>query len=44
MELKAYFEGVKGTGVIATADSKGKVNMAIYSKPILWIMVKLPLS
>lgn len=33
MELKAYFEGVKGTGVIATADSSGKVNMAVYSKP-----------
>jgi hypothetical protein len=33
MDLKVYFEGVKGTGVIATADSNGKVNMAIYSKP-----------
>lgn len=33
MDLKAYFEGAKGTGVIATADNNGKVNMAIYSKP-----------
>lgn len=33
MELKRYFEGAKGTGVIATSDSNGKVNMAIYSKP-----------
>jgi hypothetical protein len=33
MDLKGYFEGAKGTGVIATADAKGNVNMAIYSKP-----------
>jgi hypothetical protein len=33
MELKRYFEEAKGTGVIATADINGKVNMAIYSKP-----------
>ena len=33
MELKRYFEGAKGTGIIATADSNGKVNMAVYSKP-----------
>ncbi len=33
MDLKAYFEGAKGTGIIATADSNGKVNLAIYSKP-----------
>jgi hypothetical protein len=33
MDLKKYFETTKGTGVIATADSEGKVNTAIYSRP-----------
>lgn len=33
MDLKKYFEENKGTGIIATADIKGKVNMAVYSKP-----------
>jgi hypothetical protein len=33
MDLKAYFDMAKGTGVIATADENGKVNLAIYSKP-----------
>lgn len=33
MDLKKYFETAHGTGVIATADSKGKVNTAIYSRP-----------
>ena len=33
MELKKYFEEHKGTGIIATADEKGMVNMAVYSKP-----------
>ena len=33
MELKDYFEGVKGKGVLATADGEGKVNMAVYAKP-----------
>jgi len=32
-ELKAYFEKAKGTGVIATADKVGKVDVAIYSRP-----------
>ena len=31
--LKEYFENTKGMSVIATADSEGKVNMAIYSRP-----------
>ncbi|MCA1784371.1 MAG: pyridoxamine 5'-phosphate oxidase family protein [Desulfotignum sp.] len=31
--LKFYFENAKGTGVLATADSDGKVDAAIYSRP-----------
>ncbi|MCF8076500.1 MAG: pyridoxamine 5'-phosphate oxidase family protein [Desulfotignum sp.] len=31
--LKFYFENTKGTGVLATADSSGKVDAAIYSRP-----------
>lgn len=33
MDLKNYFKTAKGTGVLATADSEGKVNAAIYSRP-----------
>ena len=33
MELKHYFENKQGIGVLASADSKGKVNTAIYSRP-----------
>jgi hypothetical protein len=33
MDLKEYFEKVKGIGVIATADSQGNVNAAIFSRP-----------
>lgn len=33
MNLKKYFESVHGTAVLATADSEGKVNTAIYSRP-----------
>jgi hypothetical protein len=33
MNLKDYFETAQGTGVLATADSEGKVNTAIYSRP-----------
>ncbi len=32
-DLKEYFENTKGTGVLATADSSGKVDAAIYSRP-----------
>jgi hypothetical protein len=31
--LKFYFENTKGTGVLSTADSSGKVDAAIYSRP-----------
>lgn len=33
MDLKKYFESTKGLGVLSTADEKGKVNAAVYSKP-----------
>lgn len=33
MELKSYFEKNKGRGVLATSDSEGKVDIAIYSRP-----------
>ena len=33
MDLKKYFDDTKGTGVLATADSEGKVDIAIYAKP-----------
>jgi hypothetical protein len=33
MELKEYFEQTHGRGVLATADSDGKVDAAIYSRP-----------
>jgi hypothetical protein len=31
--LKEYFESTNGSGVLATADSSGKVDAAIYSRP-----------
>lgn len=33
MSLKEYFENTEGTGVLATADTKGKVDGAIYARP-----------
>ena len=33
MELKTYFEGTEGSGVLATADRNGKVDIAVYAKP-----------
>jgi hypothetical protein len=33
MDLKEYFETAKGTGVLATADANGKVDVAIYARP-----------
>ena len=33
MDLKEYFENTKGIGVLATADSSGKVDAAIYARP-----------
>jgi hypothetical protein len=33
MRMKDYFETKKGFGVLATADKKGMVDAAIYSRP-----------
>jgi hypothetical protein len=33
MELSEYFANIHGHGVLATANEKGKVNAAVYSKP-----------
>ena len=33
MDLKDYFENTKGFGVLATADNKGQVDAAVYSRP-----------
>jgi hypothetical protein len=33
MDLQEYFENSKGFGVLATADSDGNVNAAVYSRP-----------
>jgi hypothetical protein len=45
VNLSEYFQNVKGRGVLATADSAGKVDVAVYSRPhftddetIAWIM------
>ncbi len=33
MNLADYFENVQGLGILATADSDGTVDLAIYAKP-----------
>ena len=33
MNLSEYFENTKGTGVLATADSNGNVDVALYARP-----------
>jgi hypothetical protein len=33
MDLGKYFEGAKGLGVLATADDKGRVDVAVYASP-----------
>ena len=33
MSLQKYFEQTKGLGVLATADSQGKVGIAVYARP-----------
>ena len=32
-DYREYFDSVKGTGVLATADAEGRVDIAIYAKP-----------
>jgi hypothetical protein len=33
MNMKEYFETHKGTGYLATSDSDGRVDIAVYSRP-----------
>ena len=33
MELREYFENNEGSGILATADSDGKVDAAVYARP-----------
>ena len=33
MSLTEYFQSVEGTGILATSDSEGHVDLAIYSRP-----------
>ena len=33
MELSDYFENTEGTGILATADSSGNVDAALYARP-----------
>jgi len=33
MSLSDYFENTEGTGILATADSEGNVDIAIYARP-----------
>ena len=33
MDFREYFENVKGFGVLATADDKGHVDVAVYASP-----------
>lgn len=33
MGLQEYFKDTEGTGVLATADSEGKVDAAVYARP-----------
>jgi len=33
MDLNEYFENAKGRGILATADSKGLVDAAVYARP-----------
>ena len=35
MNLSEYFNKVKGSGILATADAEGKVDLAIYVKPMV---------
>jgi hypothetical protein len=35
MGLIDYFEKTQGTGVLATADAQGKVDLALYARPLV---------
>jgi len=33
MKLSDYFENIRGRGILATSDEKGKVNAALFARP-----------
>ena len=35
MNIAEYFKNAEGTGILATSDSEGNVDLAIYSKPYI---------
>lgn len=35
MSLKEFFENAKGTGILATSDANGNVDIALYAKPLV---------
>ena len=35
MSLEEFFENSKGTGILATADADGNVDIALYTKPFV---------
>jgi hypothetical protein len=35
MSLAEYFKDIKGLGVLATSDSEGNVDIAVYSRPYI---------
>jgi hypothetical protein len=35
MNLAEYFAAIKGTGILATSDSRGNVDIAIYARPYI---------
>jgi hypothetical protein len=35
MDLRDYFAKARGVGILATADAEGKVDLAIYAKPMV---------
>jgi hypothetical protein len=35
MSLAEYFSTIKGTGILATSDAKGNVDIAIYARPYI---------
>jgi hypothetical protein len=35
MNLAEYFKDIKGLGILATSDSEGNVDMAVYSRPYI---------
>ena len=33
VDLREYFESIEGLGILATADAKGHVDLAVYARP-----------